>query len=123
MLYTFPPEPGAASPWGAVQTVEPLGPAVVIVTTASHGGFRLSPAALHRLPVVMRETAYSGGGWFEEDCDWALPYLALSLDDYERDGEAGARRRAAAIATVQRYHPQHAVLLGLVAPAGGQADG
>ena len=120
MLYPFPPSRGSSSPWGPVQTVEPLGPDAVAVTTASHGGLRVSLTALARLPEAIRQTAYSEGGWFEEDCDWALPYLALGLDAHERDAARGARMREAAIRTIQRYHPQHATLLG-VAIAPGEA--
>jgi hypothetical protein len=68
----------------------------------------------------IRQTAYSGDGWFEEDCDWALPYLALGLDAYEPDAARAAEVWAAAVRTVQRYHPHHAVLLGV--PVTGESD-
>lgn len=119
----FPPQSGAWSPWGLIQTANPLGPDAVAVTTASHGGLRISPEAFARLPVPIRRTAFSADGWFEEDCDWALPYLALGLEAHERDAARAAEVHAAAIRTVQGYHPQHADLLGVPAPAGGQADG
>ena len=122
MLYPFPPTVGSSSPWGPIQTVEPLGPDVVSVTTASHGGLRLSLTALARLPDAIQRTAYSGDGWFEEDCDWALPYLALGLDAHERNAARGAEVWAAAVRTVQRYHPQHLGLLGLPAE-GAQIHG
>jgi hypothetical protein len=66
----------------------------------------------------IRQTAYSGDGWFEEDCDWALPYLALGLDAYEPDAARAAEVWAAAVRTVQRFHPRHAVLLGVPATGG-----
>ena len=123
MLYPFPPSRGSSSPWGAIQTVTALGPDAMWVTTASHGGLRMSPTALARMPESVRQTAYSEGGWFEEDCDWALPYLALRLDAFEGDAARGAKVRAAAVRTVQVYHPQHAVLLGVAREPGGRADG
>ncbi len=123
MLYPFPPTRGSSSPWGPIQTVTPLGPDVVAVTTASHGGLRLSPTALARLPEPIRETRYSQGGWFEEDCDWALPYLALGLDAFEGDAARGAEVWAAAVRTVQGWHPQHAALLGVPSASGGRSDG
>lgn len=123
MLYPFPPAVGSSSPWGPIQTVEPLGPDAAFVTTASHGGLRVSLAAMARLPEAVRETPYSQNGWFEEDCDWALPYLALALDGFEPDGARAAEVHAAAVRTVQRFHPQHAALLGVAASAGGEADG
>lgn len=118
----FPPTRGSSSPWGLVQTVEPLGSDAVSVTTASHGGLRLSLTALARLPQAIRQTGYSANGWFEEDCDWALPYLALGLDQFEADAARAAEMRQAAVRIVQRRHPQHAELLG-VAEAGGRVHG
>jgi len=123
MLYPFPPTPGASSPWGLIQTVTALGPDVVAVTTASHGGLRVSLTALARMPEPLRQTAYSEGGWFEEDCDWALPYLALGLNAFEADAARAADVRAAAVRTVQAFHPQHAGLLGVRGASGGRADG
>jgi hypothetical protein len=70
------------------------------------------------MPEPMRETACSGGGWFEEDCDWALPYLALGLDAHEPDAARGAEIWAAAVRTIQRFYPQHTVLLGVPAMGG-----
>ena len=122
MLYPFPPTRGASSPWGPIQTVEPLGPDAVSVTTAAHGGLRVSLTALARLPEAIRQTAFSTNGWFEEDCDWALPYLALGLDQFEADAARAAELHQAAVRTVQLWHPQHATLLG-VAEAGGEAHG
>ena len=75
------------------------------------------------MPVATRQTAYSANGWFEEDCDWALPYLALGLDAFEPDAARGAEVWAAAVRTVQLYHPQHTELLGVPGPSGGRADG
>lgn len=123
MSYPFPPARGSSSPWGTIQTVEALGPEAVSVTTASHGGLRISPAAFARLPDGLRRTAFSADGWFEEDCDWALPYLVLGLDAFEADAARGAEVHAAAVRTVQCYHPHHVALLGLDADAEAQADG
>jgi hypothetical protein len=103
--------------------VTPLGPDVVGVTTASHGGLRVSLTALARMPEPVRETRYSQVGWFEEDCDWALPYLALGLDAFEGDAARAAEVWAAAVRTVQVYHPQHAALLGVAGAPGGRSDG
>ncbi len=76
MLNPFPPTVGSSSPWGPIQHLTPLGPDAVAVSTASHGGIRVSLTALARIPEPLQATAYSGAGWFEEDCDWAIPYLA-----------------------------------------------
>ena len=123
MPYPFPPVSGSSSPWGPVQSVEALGPDAVFVTTASHGGLRLSDAALERLPPALQATPFSVGGWFEEDCDWALPYLALRLDAFEVEPARGVKLRAAAMRAVERFHPQHVGVLGVVEARGGHGEG
>jgi len=123
MLSPFPPVIGSSSPWGAIQTVEPLGPDAAFVTTASHGGLRVSLTALARLPVALRETPYSQNGWFEEDCDWALPYLALGLDAFEPDAARAPEVHQAAVRNVQRWHAPLAAVLGIAAPAEGGRGG
>jgi len=126
MSLTFPPRPGDPSPWGAVQTVTPLGADAAVVTTASHGGICVSATALGRIPEPLRRTAYSAGGWFEEDCDWAIPYLALGLHAF--DGARGGPLRLAAERTVRRWHARHAEVLGVaelqvsIGPYAGQVE-
>lgn len=111
MPNTSHPVPGGPSPWGAIQTVAGLGPDAAHVTTASHGGLWVSAAALGRIPRALRETRHSRGGWYEEDCDWAIPYLALGLDVFEPGrGQAMAQ---AARRTIWRWHRAHAGLLGV----------
>jgi hypothetical protein len=83
----------------------------VAVSTASHGGIVVSPAALDRVPEPLRGTSYSAAGWFEEDCDWAIPYLALGLHVFEP--ERGDAVRAAARQTLWRWHRPNAGLLGI----------
>jgi hypothetical protein len=111
MPTTLPPREGDASPWGSIDSVTPLGPDAVAVSTPSHGGIWVSPAGLERIPAPLRATAYSGGGWFEEDCDWCIPYLALGLHAFEESAERRDRVRAAARRTLETWHAAHAGLL------------
>ena len=67
------------SPWGAIQTCRTIAPGIISVTTASHGGLHVAPDLLAKMPEAMRSTPYSRGGWFEEDCDWAL--VAVSFPE------------------------------------------
>jgi hypothetical protein len=118
MSRTLPPREGDSSPWGLIDNVAPLGPDAVAVTTPSHGGIWVSQAALERIPQPLRATAYSGGGWFEEDCDWCIPYLALGLHAFEEPAERRDSVRAAAWRTLETCHAAHAALLGpMAAPA------
>jgi len=111
MFKNAPPREGDASPWGRIDNVTPLGPEAVSVTTPSHGGIWVTPDALERIPQPLRATAYSGGGWFEEDCDWCIPYLALGLHRFDGPQDRQDRVLAAARRTLRTYHAAGAVLL------------
>jgi len=113
MFRPLPPREGDASPWGKIDGVTPLGPDAVSVTTPSHGGIWVTPDALARIPEPLRATAYSGGGWFEEDCDWCIPYLALGLHRFDGRQDRQDRVLAAARRTLQAYHAANAALLDL----------
>jgi hypothetical protein len=66
-LYRSCPCP-ARSPWGAIQTKRELAPGIWTVSTAGHGGIKLSRERNAVVPEYMR----SKGGWYEEDCQWAI---------------------------------------------------
>lgn len=55
------------SPWGAIQDKRELAPGIWQVSTASHGGIKLSRERNAAMPDYMR----NAGGWYEEDCEWA----------------------------------------------------
>jgi len=67
MTYQSCPCP-AHSPWGAIQTRRELAPGIWSVSTAGHGGIKLSRERNAAVPKYMR----SEGGWYEEDCEWAI---------------------------------------------------
>lgn len=65
----------ANTPWGGAQNATVYAEGIVEYSTASHGGFHLSPernAAVH-------PTLRSEGGWYEEDCGWAA--VAITFPD------------------------------------------
>jgi len=68
------------TPWGPSQQVTECAPGVLFVSTASHGGFRITPEAegWHDARQIAQNSNYSflrsdGSGnpvaWLEEDCD------------------------------------------------------
>lgn len=101
---TTHPTAGSHSPWGAIQRATPIGPDACHVSTSSHGGVWVTPAALARIPAPYRSTAHSGRGWFEEDCDWCIPYLALGLHRHEGDPARGERMLVAAREAFANWH-------------------
>jgi len=76
------PRIGSDSPWGVIQSVSRVRPGVVFVSTASHGGYALTDKAAKRVARIARDTypshvpATRDWQWLEEDCDWALVWLA-----------------------------------------------
>ncbi|SDK43538.1 DUF7007 domain-containing protein [Bradyrhizobium ottawaense] len=58
----------ARSPWGAIQTKRELAPGIWSVSTAGHGGIKLSRERNAGVPDYMR----AEGGWYEEDCQWSI---------------------------------------------------
>ncbi len=65
--------------------VIPVCEGIDLVETAGHGGYRLCPDLWEAMPTAWRETEFSRGGFYEEDCDWALvalrfPFVFLGSD-------------------------------------------
>ena len=60
---------GDRSPWGKIQHVTVLAPGAWSVSTAGHGGIKLDAARNRKVPALVRGER----GWYEEDCDWAIP--------------------------------------------------
>lgn len=85
---------GARTPWGAAQTVTPIGPGIVRVETAVHGGFKLSPQRNALIPPALR----NGNGWYEEDTEAHIVVMTFP-DLYDGD------RRARAEQSVKDWFP------------------
>jgi hypothetical protein len=67
--------------WGPVQSADLVCAGVWWISTASHGGYKLDAKTNHKIPAIFRKE----GGWYEEDCDWAIPMYFLELDLAKRD--------------------------------------
>ena len=62
------------TPWGASDSITALGDSGAIsVSTSSHGRIWIPSRMYAALPPQVRETSYSQGGWYEEDCDVCIP--------------------------------------------------
>lgn len=56
------------TPWGRSDYAKEYAPGIVWYGTPSHGGFKLDRERNAAVPDYMRRE----GGWYEEDCDWAI---------------------------------------------------
>lgn len=68
------------SPWGLIDGWDEICPGIYSVSTSSHGGIKLDRAHQARMPESFRGTLYSGSGWYEEDCDWCLPFTVFQAE-------------------------------------------
>ena len=57
-----------STPWGKADYVKKYAAGIIWYSTPSHGGFHVCPTKNLQIPEYMREA----GGWYEEDCDWAI---------------------------------------------------
>jgi hypothetical protein len=83
-----------SSPWGAVQHQTNFAPGVDQVSTAGHGGIKLDRKQNARIPDLFR----LADGWYEEDCDAAIPIYFLAAPDFT------AERKAAAEKSLKTWH-------------------
>lgn len=72
-------EEGSPTPWGPVQLVSYPQEGVVVVSTAGHGGIKLDRKRNAMIPKAAR----AKGGWYEEDCQAAIPACVFKLGDPE----------------------------------------
>lgn len=80
------------SPWGEVQQITEYMRGLASVSTASHGGIRVSKSLCEKYPFLVelnRTSGYGGfsGGyyWFEEDCEYLAPFLVFHEIIYKTD--------------------------------------
>jgi hypothetical protein len=72
----------ASTPWGPADHQRDYADGITFLSTASHGGFRVSPACMSQMHPALREctsfdVAPDGVGWFEEDIAWCAVALAF----------------------------------------------
>ena len=84
------PRAKLSTPWGEAYHVEEIADGIHSVTTASHGGLRLSEAAQKRLPADVLSAFMHGPGWAEEDCEVPIVLTLLDMMPGDQGPEGGA---------------------------------
>ena len=74
------------TPWGPPQDIEELAKGVLRVSTASHGGLKLSRERWAEIPAEVRRTMFTPT-FAEEDCEEPIVSTLLGLG--RRPGEGG----------------------------------
>lgn len=72
------------TPWGKSQTIDKVAPGITFVSTAGHGGFKVSADKLRKMHPALR----TEDGWFEEDCEWAK--VAFAFPEHFQENYADA---------------------------------
>ena len=68
------------TPWDAPDSIHHCGPGVHFVTTPGHGGFVVDQWQNNLIPRELKLASFNGQGcrgFYEEDCDWAIPVAYL----------------------------------------------
>lgn len=84
------------TPWGESDHQSPLIPGITFYTTPSHGGYKVSAELNQLIPGYFREVSFNedgARGWYEEDCDWCLVFVALEAQILADQSEHSARAR------------------------------
>lgn len=94
---------GMQTPWGAADSATNLISNLGSVSTPGHGGMRVGPERNALIPAYMREDS----GWYEEDCDWAIP-VAVFEEELLACGDswiAGVIAEGEHKRTLRQWHP------------------
>lgn len=108
LRYQNPISP-SSSPWGFVHRSTPIIEGVWLLSTAGHGGIYVAPKLHDAMPEHMKWTRFSEKGFFEEDCDWCIPFVFFEDDIIEScDDEwtLGVIKKKAHIETFRNHHPE-----------------
>jgi len=97
-------EPQMNTPWGRSDSVTEIADGITRVTTASHGGIRLSRERNDRMPGCFRNrNNETRAGWYEEDCEWAMCALVFAEEFKQATGDDGIAEEARK--TVRTWFP------------------
>jgi|GEM_PF-5688812 len=104
-----------SSPWGAVQHEQRVAEGITYVSTAGHGGYRVTQPRLKTMPPELQGIMpFAGPGWYEHDLDWVI--VALAWPDH-----FPPHVRAAAVRTARTLPDEHYMVAArhwLLSPAG-----
>lgn len=88
------------TPWGTADHVDRYQRGITWYGTPSHGGFKVCKTLNEQIPEYMRDK----GGWYEEDCDWAIvaTVFPAAFIGHDKDPEKTLQH---ARDTLRNWHP------------------
>lgn len=100
------------TPWGKSDGQQTLAEGIVSYTTPSHGGIWLSKERQEHIPAGIKNFL-GDRTWWEEDCDWVVPYLIFQ-EDIRKHGTAYAFEKNLESAKIIAAHYHKDLLAHLV---------
>ncbi len=98
---------GKRSPWGTVENENVVAEGITFVSSPGHGGYKLSRERNAKVDSAWR----AKGGWYEEDCDWAI--VALTFPEVFPTEHEGVDLVDLTHRTAKNYYPDaYAVATG-----------
>lgn len=107
--------PPQETPWGKSELAREVVPGVWRVSTASHGGFWLTPERLSEMPAVLREgtagempwsVTDQRAGWFEEDLEAFRVVLVFCVGEHVGAWPNGNEAHKRATEYLEREYPK-----------------
>jgi len=93
------------TPWGEVQGEEVMAEGIKVVYTASHGGIVLSDEKARKLNGLKSINFLGSSKYWEEDCDWAIPFVAFAEEIEAATPKVFFEKNlSAAIRTIEFHH-------------------
>lgn len=114
-------------PWGSIQNTEHFERGISFVSTASHGGLRISRKYaddhLSKLAIQFATSMDDNYLWYEEDCDYAIPmyeldYLWGVMFQHDKKNVTYNQRKSSLEDTVKYWNPIYAVKKGIITQSG-----
>lgn len=93
-----------STPWGRAQEARQYPDGIIAVSTAGHGGVKLPADLNRRVPAPLRRK----GGWYEEDCEYAIAMLYFPASEafaYGPDSGDPEKIEAKARKIVRQWFP------------------
>ena len=103
---------GPKTPWGQAQEVYRIDKGVTWYSTPSHGGLGVARGVAKKyLSPQARDLAMKWGGtlWYEEDCDWAIPFYEVPKweDVMAKMGWAKKTSESYKHDLIEKYNPEY----------------
>ncbi len=108
-----PLKQGDNTPWGSADHVTEIAPGIWSVQTPGHGGIYLEPhRAIKIPPALVSLTWLKESQWYEEDCDWCIPFVYFedTIREHGSERDRAIIEKGIARACLKDVHPEWTII-------------